>query len=229
MPFLSFLFPILAHEMEKISVGEMALSVGLLVLSAGIAVAMLLLIFLKPFIRVRRRWKEGRLPQSSKTMYLAFSLLVVAGFLMIVWKFAWAAYYDIHRHQYEEKLEASGKQPKQGVEYNWNRWHICGRYGPDGLTLFVDDIFEQADAKQEITASARETSPSTTDWQPMTWDEKQKAFVAAFKPESEKMEFEFRLKSGWSSYRDAVVSYTPRGLIKGHDGLKTAKDRRGTL
>ena len=229
MPFLSFLFPVLAHEGESMSAGEMALSVGLLVLSAGIAATMLLLIFLKPFIRVRRQWKEGRLPQSSKTTYLVFSLLVVAGFLMVVWKFAWGAYYDIHRHRYEEKLEASGKQPKQGVEYNWNRWHIHGRYGPDGLTLFVDDIFEQADAKQEIAASARKTSPSTTDWQPMTWDEKQRAFVAAFKPESEKMEFEFRLKSGWSSHRDAVVGYAPRNLIKGRDGPETAKDRRGNL
>jgi hypothetical protein len=223
MLLLGFLHLILAHEDAGMSVGELLISVGLLVLSAGIAASMLLLIFLKPVLRVRRQWKEGRLPSSSKTSYLVIAILVALGFMVVVWKFAWAAYYDIHFHRYEEKLEASGKHPKKGVEYKWNRWHIYGRYAPNQLALFIDDVLEKADPKKEIQAFARLGGPSPTDWQPMTWDDKQKAFVATFKPQGEKMELEFRLKSGWSTFEDKVIGYVPRNVMKGHEGLEVTQ------
>src|SRR6185503_20135303 len=107
MLFLSFLFPILAHEEAGMSASELTVSVGLLVLSAGIAATMLLLIILKPVLRARRQRKEGRVPKSNTTIYLVLSALVVAVFLGFVWKTAWAAYYDFHFQAYEEKLEAS--------------------------------------------------------------------------------------------------------------------------
>ena len=132
---------------------------------------------------------------------------------------------DIHFQRYEEKLETSGKHPIQGVEYKWNRWHIYGRCGPDGLTLFVDDVLDTADPKQKITALARKIAPSTTDWQPMTWDEKQKAFVAAFKPEGDRMEFEFRLKSGWDSYQDTIVGHIPHISAKQPPGPRSPDHR----
>jgi hypothetical protein len=212
----SFLSPMLAHgDADVMSLSELMISVGLLVVSAGIATAMLLLVFLKPLRRMRRQWKEGRLPRSDKTIYLFFALVVIIGFATVVWKFGRAAYLDVKFREWEEKMEASGKHPKQGAEYKWDRWHINGRYIPDQLFLFVDDVLGTADPKERITVSARLLSPETTDWQPMKWDEKKKAFVARFPPKGQKMEMEFQFRSGWSSYQDKVIGYVPRDITGG--------------
>lgn len=214
MSLQSFLFPILAQAHgggDIMSLGELLLSVGLLVLSSAIAAAMLILVFMKPIMRVRRQWKEGRLPHSSRTMYVILIVAVVCAFIAGAWSFGSAAYYDIQQKHYDERLAESGKSAKKrGAEYKWNRWRIAGRYQPNQLILFVDDIFENADPQQKITATARLISPSTTAWQPMIWNAQLKAFTSKFDPQGEKMEFEFHMKSGWSSYTDEVIGYVPR-------------------
>ena len=216
-------FPILAHEGESMSVGELLISVGLLVLCMGLIAGMMMLVLMKRFRRRQRMRREGVLAPSSKAADYVLAGLVAAAFLVVVWKFAWAAYYDIHYQRYEEKLEASGKHPKHGAEYKWERWHINGRYSGDSLILLVDDILEKAEPKQKIAASARVTSPTPTDWQPMTWDDKQKAFVGQFKPDGQKMEFEFRFKSGWSSFEEKLIGYVPADPMKGHKDLEVTQ------
>jgi hypothetical protein len=220
MPSSGFFFPFLAHgEGSVMSFGEILLSVSLLVISAGIAAAMLLMVFLKPLQRVRRQWKEGRLPQSNKLAYLFLSVLVILGFLTVVWRFGWATYYDMKFHEYEEKMEASGKHPKAGAEYKWERWHINGKYTGGQLMLLIDDVVGSEDPGAKITASVRVVDPKTTEWQPMTWDAKQRAFVAKISPEGNKMTIEFDLRSGWSSYTDQVIGYVPRNIMQGHENL----------
>jgi hypothetical protein len=206
-----FLFPILAHGGgEEASMTELLFSVGLLVLSGGLAAALFLGIFIKPILRVRRQWKEGKLPSSNKSIYLIASAAIVIGFVWIVYQFAMAVYYDYHFQEYEQRERASGSHAPGGAEYKWKRWHINGRYAPNQLSLLVDDVLRSADPGQELSVQARKLSPTAGDWQPMKWVAEKKMFVAPFPPEGEKMEFEFEVSSGLSSYRDIVISYVPR-------------------
>jgi hypothetical protein len=215
MPLLSFFFPILAHgEGDIMSLGELVISVSLLLLSASIAAAMLIFVFIKPIQRVRRQRREGRPSHSSTKIYVVLIVAVICTFLAFTWQTSWDAYYDVQQKKYEEKLAASGKHKKKGTEYKWNRWLISSRFGADKLILFVDDIFEEADPQKKITATARIIAPSTSDWRAMTWDPTWKAFVLKVDPEGEKMEFEFRFKSGFSSYTDDVIAYVPKTPAK---------------
>jgi hypothetical protein len=223
MQLSGFLSPILAHAEESMSLGELLISIGLLVLCIGLIASMLMLVLVKRFRRRQRLRRDGALAPSSKAADYAMAGVVAVAFVVLVWKFAWAAYYDYHYQKFEEKLEASGKHPQRGAEFKWERWHINARYGGEMIVIYVDDILEKAEPRKMITASAREVSPKTTEWQAMTWDEKQKAFTAAFKPEGEKMEFEFEFKSGWSSYQNKITGYVPRNPMKGHEGLDVAK------
>lgn len=220
----AFFFPILAHgEGDVMSLGELMISVGLLVVSAGIAAAMLLIVFLKPLRRVRRQWKEGRLPPSSKLTYLVLAGAVIIGFVTVVWKFTWAAYYDFKFREYEEKMEASGKHPKAGAEYKWERWHINGKYSGGQLILLVDDVVGSADPGANIKASARVVDPTIGEWKPMTWDPKQRVFTADIPPDGNKMTIEFELRSGWKSYTDRVIGYVPRNIMEGHENLPVTR------
>jgi len=217
------LAPILAHSEDSMSLGELLLSVGLLVVCVTLVTTMLMLVLLKRYKRRERLRREQVLPPASKTLDQALFGILAVACLVVIWKFGWAAYYDYHYQKYEEKLEASGKHPKRGAEYKWDRWHINARYGGEAIVIYVDDILEKASPQKMISATARETSPTLTEWRPMTWDEKQKAFTATFKPEGEKMEFEFRLSSGWSSYEEKIIGYVPRNPMKGHEGLEISK------
>jgi len=48
----------------------------------------------------------------------------------------------------------------------------------------------------------------------MTWDPKLKAFTTKFDPQGDKMEFDFHMSSGLSSYTDQVIGYVPRSMTK---------------
>ena len=48
----------------------------------------------------------------------------------------------------------------------------------------------------------------------MTWDPTIKAFTAEFKPTAQKMDFEFELSSGLSSYTDSITGYVPQQIME---------------
>jgi hypothetical protein len=208
--------PLLAHgEGEQATMSELVFSVGLLVLSGGLAAGLFLVLFFKPILRIRRRWKEGKLPSSNMSIYVVASAVIVAAFLWIAYQFTMAVYYDYHFEKYEEEEQASGKHLRGGAEFKWKRWHINGRYHPDEVQLHVEDVLRSADPKDRIKAVIRMTAPTPGDWKPMTWDAERKSFVATFKPEGERMDFEFEMTSGLSRYTDTVIGYVPRKMPAG--------------
>jgi amino acid transporter len=203
--------PILAHgDVEQVSMSELMFSVGLLVLSGGLAAGLFLAIFIKPILRVRKQWKEGKLPSSNKSIYLVACVVILGAFLWILYQFSMAVYYDYHFEKFEQVEKESGKHVRGGAEFKWKRWHINGRYQPDKLILVVDDVLRSADPGRKIKASAREIGPTPTDWRPMEWNAEKKAFTAKFKPEGERMDFEFELSSGLSHYTESIIGYIPK-------------------
>jgi amino acid transporter len=207
--------PILAHgESESATLSELLFSVGLLVLSGALAATLLLAIFLKPIRRELRKRKEGKPASPNLPLYLAVSALVVIGFLSFCYDFGMGLYYDYHFEKFEETEKATGRHARGGAEYKWKRWHINGRYFPNNLSLAIEDVLRTADPSK-LSVQARLVSPTPSDWRPMQWDVAKKTFVAEFKPEGEKMDFEFEIASGWSSYRDTIIGYVPRGTSPG--------------